>query len=656
MKRAALFLVVTVLAACSRNNASGPATQTPTTVIVVASQTSLVVGATAQVSANVYDQSGKIINGAKVTWESLDPTIATVTSSGLVSGVAVGSATIRATISGRSGETTITVDADPCTTPISLAVGEERSFAGPQAVGCITLAATTGPTDYLFVTANAAQTLDNLAFYSVNVSQVSALSGSLASQMSRLDPRQVLAQEALERSDETEARLRAQERELLVRAKPGVRSAARNLVVPEAPAAATVPNQGDTISYRVPKLGTSNLCTNYTDVRAVVEKVSQHALIVQDVSAPAGGFTQSDFDAIASEFDNLTFPTDTLYFGNATDRNNDGHITILYTGQVNEITPSGSHSFTAGFFWGGDLVLQSEYQAANITCPQTNEQEIFYMLVPDPNGTINGNQRSVDVVRQNTRGTIAHELQHMINQGRRLLNPAVDSTETPWLNEALSHLAEELVGRAYKGFADLQDLTYADVHPGATDDDDYKAYFRQNLIRLRTWQTRPDTSSPISAKAVDQLAPRGAAWQLLRYAADHYSGGNIKAFLRGVVGGPDIGLRNLLAHTGAQFDDLLSGFLVSQYTDGAGIAGLSPQFTVPTWNIRDVTSGANGGSFPLEVTPLTSEVQTQSLSGSGNFFRLTRNGASPETTFRMVAPSGSLVGFSGARVYMMRLK
>ncbi len=655
MKRAALLLIV-ALAACSKDKPTQVNTQIPTTLIIGASQTVLIVGGTATVTATVYDQSGKIIPGAQVDWESLEPTVATVTSAGIVTGVTVGSVVIRATIGDKSTETTLTVDPDPCTTPVSLSVGQVKTFSGPQAVACITLAATTGPTDYLFVTANAEQSLDNLAFYSVNLTQASALSGSLAASMRALDPRQILEQQDLEQVDETEARVREQERSLLPRLKPQLRSANMSVVASGGASAAVAPSAGDTVTYRVPKLNSSNLCTNYTDVRAVVKKVGQHALIAQDVTAPTGGFTQSDFESIASEFDNLTFGTDTLYFGGVTDRNNDGHVTILYTSEVNASTPSGSTSFTAGFFWGGDLVLRSEYQAANLTCPQTNEQEIFYMLVPDPNGIINGNARSVDIVRQNTRGTIAHEFQHMINQGRRLLNPAVDSTEKPWLNEALSHLAEEIVGRAYKGFGDLQELSYSDVNPNPNAADDYNAFFKQNLLRLRTWQTRPDTSSPISIKAINQLAPRGAAWQLLRYAADHYSGGNIKAFLRGVVGGPDVGLRNLLQHTGAQYDDLLAGFLVSQYTDGAGVPGLSPQFTIPTWNIRDASAGANNGTFPLLVTPLPNVIATQSLSGSGNYFRLTRPDASPETTFRMVAPSGTLVGFSAARVYVVRLQ
>ena len=532
-----------------------------------------------------------------------------------------------------------------------------KTFARPRAVSCITLAATTGPTDYLFVTANAEQSLDNLAFYSVNLTQASALSGSLAASMQALDPRQILEQQDLEQVDETEARVREQERSLLPRLKPQLRSANMSIVASGGASAAVAPSAGDTVTYRVPKLNSSNLCTNYTNVRAVVKKVGQHALIAQDVTAPTGGFTQPDFDGIASEFDNLTFGTDTLYFGGVTDRNNDGHVTILYTSEVNASTPSGSTSFTAGFFWGGDLVLRSEYQAANLTCPQTNEQEIFYMLVPDPNGTINGNARSVDVVRQNTRGTIAHEFQHMINQGRRLLNPGVKFTEIA--------LAQR--GAVAPGGRNRRPGVQGVRRPAGAvvlrrEPESQRRRRLQRLLQAEpaapadAGRRGPTRRRRSRSRRINQLAPRGAAWQLLRYAADHYSSGNIKAFLRGVVGGPNVGLRNLLQHTGAQYDDLLAGFLVSQYTDGAGVPGLSPQFTIPTWNIRDASAGANNGTFPLLVTPLPNVIATQSLSGSGNYFRLTRPDASPETTFRMVAPSGTLVGFSAARVYVVRLQ
>ena len=52
---------------------------------------------TAQLTAKVLDQSGQVIAGATVTWESGDPAVASVSGTGLVTSVANGSATVVAT-------------------------------------------------------------------------------------------------------------------------------------------------------------------------------------------------------------------------------------------------------------------------------------------------------------------------------------------------------------------------------------------------------------------------------------------------------------------------------------------------------------------------------------------------------------------------------
>ena len=43
-----------------------------------------------------------------------------------------------------------------------------------------------------------------------------------------------------------------------------------------------------------------------------------------------------------------------------------------------------------------------------------------------------------------TPGTLAHEYQHLINAGRRLYVNNANAFEDMWLNEGLSHIAEEL--------------------------------------------------------------------------------------------------------------------------------------------------------------------------------------------------------------------
>jgi Big-like domain-containing protein len=658
VKRSIFVAGALILAAC-KDSPTGPATQTPSVVAITSPQTVIVVGSTVNLTATVYDQAGKKITSAVVQWSSLTPAVATVSGSGVVTGVTTGQAIIEATSSGRTGSITLTVDPDPCTNPISLSAGQLRMLSGPNAVACITLAPTTGSSDFLFITANAEQNQDQTAVYSVVLSQGSVAGMAAAIRAMAFDPQAYAEMQAIQMVDRAEDRMRAQGQSLFKRVHPAVRDAIARESAPGVALdlSAAIAVEGDTITIRVPDIHSSNLCTTgYKDVRAVVKKVTAHATIAQDITSPTPGFSATDFTEIGNEFESLIYPTDTLYFGRESDRNADGRVTILYTPEVNRATPSGAAGFVAGFFWPGDLVKKTEYQQLGIECPQTNEQEVFYMLVADPSGSINSNPRSVAVVRQNTRGTIAHEFQHMINQGRRLLNPAVDSAETTWLNEALSHLAEEVVGRAKRGFTDFQKLTFNDVNPNPSSPDDYQAFFRQNLLRYRSWMQRPDTSSPTSNSAGAQLAPRGAAWMLLRYASDFHSGGNMKAFLRRVVGGPDIGLRNLLQHAGgAQFDDLLSGWLISQFTDGLNIPGLPPRYNMSSWAVRDAMAGANNNVFPLLVTPLPASIDTKSISGSGNYFRLTRVGASPQTTFRMQSPSGSTVGFAGARVYVVRI-
>ena len=94
---------------------SGTATVTVTgpapvaTVTVTPGTPSIGVGKTVQLTATLKDSAGNTLTGRTVTWASGSTLIATVNSSGLVTGVAVGSATITATSGTVSGSTTVTV-------------------------------------------------------------------------------------------------------------------------------------------------------------------------------------------------------------------------------------------------------------------------------------------------------------------------------------------------------------------------------------------------------------------------------------------------------------------------------------------------------------------------------------------------------------------
>ena len=461
---------------------------------------------------------------------------------------------------------------------------------------------------------------------------------------------EILEMERIEYTDAIHARIDDVGRKLVEPVLRRVRPAA-NAVRSQGVAANVAslpPNVGDTLIYRVPNLNPGkNVRLDFFQISAVVKAVGAKAMIVQDVAAPAGGFSTADFNDIVREFDQTILPTDTLYFGGPIDRNLDGVIAILYTPEVNKLTPQGASGFTAGFFFRADMFTKAEFQQSGTRCDTTNEQELFYLLTPDPTGAINGNVRSTVTVRQTTRGTIAHELEHMLNQGVRMFIPGAQ-LEHVWLDEAMAHFAEEAVGRVTRSFTDFRELNFADASANA---DDYNAYFRQNLGRFRLWMFRPDTSSATSSRSDRELAPRGASWAMLRYAIDRHSNQNARAFTRALVRGPQTNVANFMARVGSgmTFADFLGNWMVTNVTDHQTISGLAPTYNYVGWNMRSAMTQFNNNAFPLAINPLTGSFTTMFISGSGAYFRFNKGAGGSASTVAMLAPGGIPLDISGVR-------
>src|SRR5439155_1858577 len=71
----------------------------------------ILVGATQQLSAVTKDATGATLSGRVVTWSTSNAAVAKVSSNGLVSGQSAGSATITATSEGKSGTSSLTIQA-----------------------------------------------------------------------------------------------------------------------------------------------------------------------------------------------------------------------------------------------------------------------------------------------------------------------------------------------------------------------------------------------------------------------------------------------------------------------------------------------------------------------------------------------------------------
>lgn len=557
-------------------------------------------------------------------------------------------------------------DCEPGTDGFQLAMnpGEVRVFTDPAVVSCIEIPESSSGSEYVFVAANNDAEIDRYFNYTIESSVGGAASAGVAASVAAAPALQAdLSHDALTPALSFETALRAQERRLvdLDRSRrswearwsaPARSGAAFSLSTASASVAV-----GDLREHRVPDFDASNLCTTFFTVGARVKAVGQLVVIWQDTLAPANGFTTQDFTDIAAEYDALIHPTAVRYFGQPSDLDADGKVHILYTPEVNKLTDRGASGFIGGFFFGGDLVPRVGSDGKPL-CTQSNEKELFYLLVPDPNGQFS-DARTTATVRQGTRGTVSHEIQHMINAGVRLADPAVEALEEPWLSEALSHFAEEMTGRALRGYGDLQPLTINDVADASNNYRDFNAFFYQNLARFELFLAKPDTSAPISIRARDQLAPRGAGWALLRYAADHYANGDVASFTRRLVAGPEVSVANFVRQSAAPLDSILVGWMIANYADELGIAGLSERYSYPSWHMRGAEAAINDGIYPLLVRTLSGAnqtVATRARSSSGNYFRRSSSGASPASVFRFLDAERRQLGFAGARLYILRVR
>ncbi|MDO8501068.1 MAG: Ig-like domain-containing protein [Gemmatimonadaceae bacterium] len=658
MRKSGILFALLLGVACKGSEPVSP--PVTTTVMVTSTPSQITVNETAQASAIVKDQNGNALTGKSITWTSLNQAVATVSSTGVIKGVAAGSATIQGSVDGVTGSATVVVVAPvaSCTagpTTVDLAVGEVRVLSASATGGCVKIATTGGSSQYVVIAANANSTPDDLSTYTIKSDE-----GETVPNTNLLaNPYRVAAQLALAPSDGPgslqiayESRLRQTERrELRIVAGQrayGARSLDRSLRMSVNAAISAV---GDTTRFKVPKS-----CRDFKTITATVKYVSNRAILYTDSAAPDGGFTDTDFKEIGTEFDNLIYPTDVDYFGTPSDLDGNSRVIILYTPEVNKLTPPNNPGgFVGGFFFAGDLFPST----GDGSCLQSNVAEIFYVLAPDPGGTINGNIRTTAAVRQGTRGTIAHEFQHMINASERIQSPIEQELEDTWLDEALSHFAEDLNGRKLKNFGEANNLTFAQL---SSNNNDYYAFFFQNFARFQRYLQNPGPNAPTSSFSDSSLADRGAAWALLRYTADHYApGGDIKAFTRALAGGPNIGVNNLVTRAGGvSFDSLIAGWMVANYSDDAGVAGLATKYSYKTYDMRsNVAAITSSRTYPLVVNDIYGSgyisTDLQARSASGNYFRFTRVPAGPARSIRFLNTDGTTAAsFTGATLYILR--
>jgi hypothetical protein len=405
------------------------------------------------------------------------------------------------------------------------------------------------------------------------------------------------------RDEAREARMRAQERREAAVRLPALRSAMKaryDIVGGHASAAITAPSVGDILSLNT---NATDFCEN-PDVRVGrVVAVTNKAIVVADTANPVGGFTSDEYRAIGVTFDTLVDPTDRRMFGDPSDIDNNGRAIMFFTRAVNELTAANASSVYLGYYYQRDLYPKTS-SAGN--CPGSNVGEVFYLLVPDPTGIVNGNVRSKSDVVTFTLGTVAHEYQHLINASRRMyVNKYGAVFEQKWLDEGLAHAAEDLNFWASSGRAPRSNLDVS-LFNDARAATAYNTFMLFNQRRYTQYLGTTETQGPIgSSDTDDDLYTRGAIWSFLRYAADRLGPANEQAFWHNLVNDDATGLPNLASALGTPVGPWLRDWAISNYVDD-NVLGSDPRFVQPSFNFRSIMSGGGTGTpFPLSPRALS---------------------------------------------------
>jgi hypothetical protein len=404
-------------------------------------------------------------------------------------------------------------------------------------------------------------------------------------------------------------------------------STIRNTVAP--------PAVGSTRGFRV-----SNSAGTFGSVGAQLAFAGPNVLLYIDTLAPANGFTPAQLQSFGQLFDQTLYPIDTAAFGPPTDVDLNGRVIMLMSPTVNALTSTTdcqTQGYVAGYFQEEDL-------GGGAADPNSNNAEIFYSIVPDPNGT-SSCAHSVADVGSSVPATFLHELQHLISFSQHVVvhggNP-----EYGWLDEGLSIVAEEL-GSVY--YEQKCPGTACRTDPSQIFPDSSQGFVETFLYDSYQYALLPDTASlTLHDDSEGGFSWRGGDWLLMRWLGDQMGAGFYKRLDQNSVEG----VANIQSVTGQAFPAMFANFGLALYTDSLPTL---PRATAPavdrfvSRNIRQLwarvylTDGPP--SFPLEypvqVFAITADTSDAVMDpGAMSYFRLDTPANVGTVSLQFAGPGG----------------
>lgn len=288
----------------------------------------------------------------------------------------------------------------------------------------------------------------------------------------------------------------------------------------------------------------------FTTVVARLRFAGRNVYVYTDTAD--GAFPDARLAALGAHMDGDLYTTTVNAFGAPSDLDGDGHVIILLTPVANRMSLASEcvqRGYVTGFFYGVDLVERD---------PHSNRAEVFYGFVPDSIGQYSCPHTASDV-EWTLRATFPHELQHLISFNQHVLVRG-GVPEAPWLNEGLSHAAEELVARVYDARypAPLGRSTGQQLYP-----DSAGPYIAPQLLNTYLYLRSAVDHSVTSYTGAGGIEERGATWLFLRWLADQKGDDVLGRLVRSNL----TGVANVERVAGEPFGALFGDFSATVVTD-----------------------------------------------------------------------------------------
>jgi hypothetical protein len=403
-------------------------------------------------------------------------------------------------------------------------------------------------------------------------------------------------------------------------------------------------------------LNTLDAMPAYTAVQARLRFAGTRVLVYVDTLASTA-LSEAELQSLGRLYDERLLPAVFTAFGAGSDIDANGRVIFLLTPTVNAMVSASqctAGGFVRGFFYNHDL---------RSTDATSNRGEIFYGFVPDESGRWSCAQPKATVLA-NLPPTFMHELQHMVSYGEHAVKRG-GAAEEVWLNEGLSHMAEEVGSLVYEARfpAPAGRTTPTSIFP-----DSAAPFINPNLLYSYRYLFASATHSLTGCApgTFCSLSERGGTWLWLRWIADQRATPDFRAF----VETSRTGRANLEAVTGRSTAELLGTFALAVSTDSiVGVARTTTpaalRFT--SRNLRRIyralfeafgITGGVGRPFPIEPLALAPNAAVTGTMRPGTFltYKLTVGAGVPSALLRLRAIDGTVFPeTSGAQISILRL-